>query len=518
MPSINFTVQKKKTKSLEEKIAKAQEKVRQRAEQRRQQYDKDLLRQQSGIAPEIKAASINKDEKPPILPQEPTPVHDLKKPTQLEHDLGNITETELSHELSTPSENPQYKEIEKMALKDDGDLKNDEKSELIDKMYEPKNNITLAESSSQMSDSTVTQGSTLCELPKIDIATTVQPLHDCAPIVDVQILHDGKQSVQEDQELVVEANVVQEFDAMSNSSLAPLQNVSSPIYSIKTNQDSGLLDTPEKIATVLSESEKVDDGQTSVTQSEKLISNDIAETESENDNNPLNKTDTQSNDTESIQPFIESDPTNRSNIIDNVELTSNNDGTVNTNEENPQETNTFDISFQEPPTVELQDPQINPDMLESLQESNTDSDISTLMTQESTNDELQQHNAFELGTANAELPEDNSETDGVIPASETHPKNIQLQNHIHSIDLVESNNKENADIENRGHKPRSTKISETQIHNPDSNMDLETAAVTIQKVFRTFLFKSRASTFDETINGESIYLNEDEKNKVIISN
>ncbi|XP_060805130.1 uncharacterized protein PF3D7_1120600 isoform X3 [Amyelois transitella] len=44
------------------------------------------------------------------------------------------------------------------------------------------------------------------------------------------------------------------------------------------------------------------------------------------------------------------------------------------------------------------------------------------------------------------------------------------------------------------------------------DMDLETAAVTIQKVFRSFLFKSRASTFDD--NDENISLDEDNQKKV----
>ncbi|XP_063538899.1 uncharacterized protein LOC134748129 isoform X2 [Cydia strobilella] len=49
-------------------------------------------------------------------------------------------------------------------------------------------------------------------------------------------------------------------------------------------------------------------------------------------------------------------------------------------------------------------------------------------------------------------------------------------------------------------------------HTAVSGMDLETAAITIQKVFRTFLFsKSRASTLDDTVNENS--LEEDMENK-----
>lgn len=47
-----------------------------------------------------------------------------------------------------------------------------------------------------------------------------------------------------------------------------------------------------------------------------------------------------------------------------------------------------------------------------------------------------------------------------------------------------------------------------------TNMDLETAAITIQKVFRNFLFKSRGGTFDETSNDGTIFLDDDVKNKV----
>lgn len=48
-----------------------------------------------------------------------------------------------------------------------------------------------------------------------------------------------------------------------------------------------------------------------------------------------------------------------------------------------------------------------------------------------------------------------------------------------------------------------------------SAMDLETAAVTIQKVFRTFLFKSRASTFEDSVN-EDINLTDEDTEQVRI--
>lgn len=58
------------------------------------------------------------------------------------------------------------------------------------------------------------------------------------------------------------------------------------------------------------------------------------------------------------------------------------------------------------------------------------------------------------------------------------------------------------------------------IHSTNSNaMDLETAAVTIQKVFRTFLFKSRASTFEDSVNDDNVLTDEDsEKVSIFLLN
>lgn len=48
-----------------------------------------------------------------------------------------------------------------------------------------------------------------------------------------------------------------------------------------------------------------------------------------------------------------------------------------------------------------------------------------------------------------------------------------------------------------------------EIKTNSSAMDLETAAVTIQKVFRSFLFKSRASTFEDSVNDDNNLTDED---------
>lgn len=57
-------------------------------------------------------------------------------------------------------------------------------------------------------------------------------------------------------------------------------------------------------------------------------------------------------------------------------------------------------------------------------------------------------------------------------------------------------------------------VPQNENENIQNNMDLETAAVTIQKVFRSFLFKSRNSTFEDITNDEAISLDEDNDKKV----
>ncbi|XP_063831344.1 uncharacterized protein LOC135080599 isoform X2 [Ostrinia nubilalis] len=54
-------------------------------------------------------------------------------------------------------------------------------------------------------------------------------------------------------------------------------------------------------------------------------------------------------------------------------------------------------------------------------------------------------------------------------------------------------------------------LNKTPKNDNSHTMDLETAAVTIQKVFRNFLFKSRASTFDDSVTEENNLSDDDEK-------
>lgn len=504
----NFAVQKK-TLTLDEKIAKAQKRVRQRAEQRRKQYNNDLFIHQKSLleCSDKNGTSTSKDATPSMLSQEPTAFHVVENPAQKEQDLGNL-ETELSHELCTQSDDPQYQKNEDLATKDNDNLINDIKSEPQDKEYESKIYINLTESTNEISDSISTQDTALIEISKTETpASKVEILDNfCPPMEDGEMQRVETQSVQEGQIFVAETGVMQAFDSSSEFS-DPEQHLSRPINSINSTQDKEL--DLEKTADL--------DVQNSVTQAANEISKEMVETQIDV-NLSLNK-EIQSNDTENMQQYIEPDFTNGSNISNNVELTTNNDDNVNKenengNEENDRETSTFDISYKESPPMELKDSEINSDMVGSLLQTNPDNDVVTLITQEPTNDQVEQHNAFKNDTEHSELPgshKDNSDTNGIISGRD---EDTQQQNQINNIGLIE-NSKENSDIDYSGYEYTAAKLEEIQqIHNQDSNMDLETAAVTIQKVFRSFLFKSRASTFDDTVTDETIFLNEAEKNKV----
>ncbi|XP_063387375.1 uncharacterized protein LOC134673341 isoform X2 [Cydia fagiglandana] len=99
----------------------------------------------------------------------------------------------------------------------------------------------------------------------------------------------------------------------------------------------------------------------------------------------------------------------------------------------------------------------------------------------------------------------NYESQADIEVTEVEDKHSE-QGPVHSEESVVKDNTTAHDNTTAGIKSNSIHDSkEITEHSAVSGMDLETAAITIQKVFRTFLFsKSRASTFDDTINENSL--------------
>ncbi|XP_063628018.1 uncharacterized protein LOC134799524 isoform X2 [Cydia splendana] len=99
----------------------------------------------------------------------------------------------------------------------------------------------------------------------------------------------------------------------------------------------------------------------------------------------------------------------------------------------------------------------------------------------------------------------NYESQADIEVTEVEDKDPE-QGPVHSEESIVKDNNPAHDNITAGIKSDSMNESkEITEHTAVSGMDLETAAITIQKVFRTFLFsKSRASTFDDTVNGNSL--------------
>ncbi|XP_047033408.1 SUN domain-containing protein 2-like isoform X1 [Helicoverpa zea] len=494
----------KKPLTLEEKIARAQQKVRQRAEQRWQQYTMNLRQQQLEQGSETKPASTEDDGSLTTSSQEPTAVN-LPVNTNSEMIGAQVLETDPS-----PVENSSNQNREEVEENPDN-LNKDTDDEPV--------RVHVTESMNEAG----------CKTPE-NCPTDAIPKNDefgrdarddnvdktAATTRVGEDLGEGKiikseEDLRESQELVTATNL-QEPDIETN-----IQQHSNPIHSLIMNQGSVLLECGDKI---IDDSVVINPGKSSDNKLlEEILHTPIVDvpaktTEPQTDQvlSSLNPETEQSTEVGTIN--IIDDSTNSSNVVENADPTNN----VNNNgNEDPNETNTINISFKELPNVELQDSMINLEMLESLPETNKDNDIVTLITQDS-NNEITKENSLKHGSLNA--MDSNSTVD--LPQvtkqySESHVSVAdQPQHRDNEIngDSIENKDKENNVNGNQSFERSKLVESSLQILGQDSNMDLETAAVTIQKVFRSFLFKSRASTFDETGNDDDMFLNEElDKNK-----
>ncbi|CAB3249181.1 unnamed protein product [Arctia plantaginis] len=157
-----------------------------------------------------------------------------------------------------------------------------------------------------------------------------------------------------------------------------------------------------------------------------------------------------------------------------------------------------------------------------LLETGVDSDIQTLVTENSVNDTYEINDVggtlqLKRITSFDDMDQENEKNSNL---EQTSAENVC--DHTKHCDNVTVSPKKVADVmrdnesknDDTSQDKTSTKIYENnQNENQGTNMDLETAAITIQKVFRNFLFKSRGSTFEDTANDEGNFMDEDNKNK-----
>ncbi|XP_050551289.1 putative leucine-rich repeat-containing protein DDB_G0290503 isoform X2 [Spodoptera frugiperda] len=553
---------RKKKLTLEEKIANAQEKVRQRAEQRRQQYDNEMLKQHRDQESEIKASNENDA---PIPVQEPSAI-DITPLIHKEQELVNSStepvssaapavlsaaavpslaavssvvalssavglssaaalssavtissavalssaavpssaEIELSNKTDTPPED--HQNSEEVAIKDSDDLKVYEKADSISKEDEEvKDDITVADSNAPISHYPTENPLNVIETKTISSDASENLNNSSEPITEVQVNPDNHQHAEENEGLI--AVDLQETDESSpindvivenhkiDDETAAATNIESETDNKSEVNDA---DTPKSIVPP----ETIDDHNVEP-QPEQIV------------------TKTQhSNVTESIKDDnIDLDHTSQINKTENGEKKlEGEDDTKKETDSDSQETNQFEITFKESPTVELQGPQVSSDVLESLSDSNTDNEIMTLVVQESGNGDLEEINGFNETHAldsNSNTHTDSPHSIKVESGQDFENEKLQEDQHKNQINnSIEDHGKitehlENNDIQNSD--LGASKLSESG--NNQDNMDLETAAVTIQKVFRSFLFRSRTSTLDESVNDETMYSNDNEKNK-----
>nr|XP_021186468.2 LOW QUALITY PROTEIN: uncharacterized protein LOC110373506 [Helicoverpa armigera] len=494
----------KKPLTLEEKIARAQEKVRQRAEQRWQQYTMNLRQQQTEQGSETKPASTEDDGSLTTSSQEPTAV---SLPVNTNSEMIGAKILDDPHQSKIP--------LTKTGIieeKPDNLNKDTEDEPVRVHVTESMNEAGCKTPENCPTDSTPKNDEFGRDARDDIVDMTAATIRVGEDLGEGKIIK-SEEDLRKSQELVTATNL-QEPDIETN-----IQQHSSPIHSLIMNQGSVLLECGDKIIddSVVINPEKSSDNKlleenvptpmvdvpakTTEPQTDQVLSSLNPETEQSTEIGAINIIDDSMNSSIVVENADNADPTNNVN---------------NNGNEDPNETNTINISFKELPNVELQDSMINLDILESLPETNKDSDIVTLITQDS-NNEFTKENSLKHDGLNAwtrtvlliYLKLLNNILNLCIVADQRQHRDNEING-----DSIENKDKENNVNGNQSFERSKLVESSLQILGQDSNMDLETAAVTIQKVFRSFLFKSRASTFDETGNDDAMFLNEElDKNK-----
>ncbi|XP_052756441.1 putative leucine-rich repeat-containing protein DDB_G0290503 isoform X2 [Galleria mellonella] len=141
---------------------------------------------------------------------------------------------------------------------------------------------------------------------------------------------------------------------------------------------------------------------------------------------------------------------------------------------------------------------------------NKDTNVSTLQMAIENHSLSQENKRDESATAENDELIQNDTVISIVDPELSNNADVKVEIKSISFDGSTDGNDSSADVKS-AISENCEDLNETNISNP-SNMDLETAAITIQKVFRSFLFKSRASTLDDT-NDEINSLEEDNNKK-----
>ncbi|XP_075982500.1 uncharacterized protein LOC142980842 isoform X2 [Anticarsia gemmatalis] len=543
--------------SLEEKIARAQEKVRQRAEKRRQAYDENfqlwqqstndansslIADQQQVTEQDIQTSNDNSNKDGSLLS---SLMHiSLKPPVHHEIALEKSSEVEIAHdstlqvdlsqniavdkdkandevpndELARKDENMGIENEEKDDVKEDGvvHLESDIETTCKD-VGSLDNTNTLCsdgpeispqspiprQSNDSVEDSSHTENANTEPNPQIKQVETVITDQNLTvdtgdtgsvaagtEIVDIEGHNSNENHLVETAQKPIDNDVIHQLNDHNPINTENAKDTHSlnhdEIYSGNNEDSQRAVDTneiqePDKTENVLHKN-----------------TTDLSNT-GENDNVITESFDKESPQTQSVEvqslgntDTIESDPVLHE--IDNINDQGNNEtGCLNDNNE----------TLKEPPNRERTEHE-SPLDLTSL---NVDGDISTLVTDGSIGDV---HHVVKNTTKEEKEISSDGDVSKIDNRSADHNKETDNNLNDHDGDAHSKNTISSNDNISKGDNMGEN----SQNDNTDaSNMDLETAAVTIQKVFRTFLFKSRGSTFEDSNNEDTNFLEGDDKNK-----
>lgn len=526
--------------SLEQKISRAQEKVRKRAEQRRRKFDDDLQQEnkleKDNQVPDGKKSAVDEN----ILPTIIKPVHhnDLTQDSEIEISC-EPSGTELRHgesdakhilETALEGENIDLKESNQTAAKED-DKCNDVKDQEKDVPVSEDTNIDQPQK-----ENCDTKYTTLDTTPKeFDTAEKVQSGDENIEIVKGDLSHISDHVTEGSADNIEKDSTtdVKVQETVGKSEVSKVPTVHDTIVAVEENDNGN-----QTSSVNLPESEKNDGSG---------LTNTTTDFENQDGTSTVGivRNDSKSNmqsgmaDVSDKDNIIEATDTKEKVISEEKEennkvpegVLTDHDTTVvisKINSTNDTEESTTDLEKVMNEAIEnskRKDSSAEDSLKENLvfnDESDASEGTNVVLNKITLNEPMKDNDAnilFDKDDASHSNETGNnatiSENQDNVDIERPRPKRSLDDSNKEQSNVNQEDTEITAEILNS-----STSLPDDSLQNVDdktpkndnsNTMDLETAAVTIQKVFRNFLFKSRASTFDESVNEENNLSDDDDK-------
>ncbi|KAL0869110.1 hypothetical protein ABMA27_007412 [Loxostege sticticalis] len=526
--------------SLEQKISRAQEKVRKRAEQRRRKFDDDLQQEnkleKDNQVPDGKNSAVDEN----ILPTIIKPVHhnDLTQDSEIEISC-EPSGTELRHgesgakhilETALEGENIDLKESNQTAAKED-DKCNDVKDQEKDVPVSEDTNIDQPQK-----ENCDTKYATLDTTPKeFDTAEKVQSGDENIEIVKGDLSHISDHVTEGSADNIEKDSTtdVKVQGTVGKSEVSRVPTVHDTIVAVEENDNGN-----QTSSVNLPESEKNDGS---------VLTNTTTDFENQDGTSTVGIV---RNDSKSHMQSGMADVSDKDNIIEATEtkekviseekeennkvpqgVLTDHDTTVvisKINSTNDTEESTTDLEKVMNEAIEnskRKDSSAEDSLKENLvfnDESDASEGTNVVLNKITLNEPMKENDAnilFDKDYASHSNETGNnatiSENQDSVDIERPRPKRSLDDSNKEQSNVNQEDTEITAEILNS-----STSLPDDSLQNVDdktpkndnsNTMDLETAAVTIQKVFRNFLFKSRASTFDESVNEENNLSDDDDK-------